>query len=97
MTKALEIYHDILVNIEKHLLLRFSKLLGKLRPFSTKKVTHLRKPMISEEELSLRNVTLQHMRPLNLNSNFIRVSHYSLNSPFVKLFTTAHPQSTRKC
>ena len=89
MTKALEIYHDIMVNIEKHLLLRFSKLLGKLRPFSTKKVTQLRTPIISEEELSLRNVTLQHMRPLNFNSKFIRVSHHSLKSPFVKLFTTA--------
>ena len=64
MTKALEIYHDIMTNYEKHLLLVFQELSGKMRPFSTKNVTHLRKPVSTKEGIAVTYVTLQHMKQL---------------------------------
>lgn len=64
MTKALEIYHDIMTNYEKHLLLVFQELSGKMRPFSTKNVTHLRKPVSAEGGIAVIHVTLQHIKQL---------------------------------
>ena len=64
MTKALAIYHDIMTNYEKHLLSVFYELSGKVRPFTTKNVTNLRKPVSAEEGIAVTYVTLQHMKQL---------------------------------
>ena len=57
-TKTLKIYHDITTNHEKYLLLVFQELSQKVRPFSTKKVTHLCKSLSAEEGLAVTYFTL---------------------------------------
>ena len=42
-----------MTNHEKYLLLIFQELLGKVRPFSTKKLTHLCKSTSAEEGLAV--------------------------------------------
>ena len=42
-----------MTNHEKYLLLVFQELSGKVRPFSTKKLTHLCKPISAEEGLAV--------------------------------------------
>ena len=58
MTKTLKIYHDIMTNHEKYLLLVFQELSGKVQPFSTKKATHLCKSISAEDRLAVKFVAL---------------------------------------
>ena len=51
-----------MTNHEKYLLLVFQELSGKVQPFSTKKATHLCKPISAEDRLAVKFVTLKHMR-----------------------------------
>ena len=81
MTKTLKIYHDVMTIHEKYLLLVFQELSRKVRPFSTKKVIHLRKPISAEEGLAITYVTLQYMnqrKATYFNSEPTRVLHHSL-------------------
>ena len=53
-----------MTNYEKNLLLVFQERLGKVRPFCTKNVTHLRKPVYPEKGIEVTYVTLQHMKQI---------------------------------